>query len=68
MNSARTKDEELDNIIDRIVSGLFSVMVTMGMNFLGNISLATILANSHSRDANYTMSKRSGRRDDLCEA
>lgn len=31
LNSARTKDEELDYVIDRIVSGLFSVMVTMGV-------------------------------------
>lgn len=31
INSATTKDEELDVIIDRIVSGLFSVSVTMGM-------------------------------------
>lgn len=31
LNSARTKDEELDHVIDSIVSGLFSVMVTMGM-------------------------------------
>lgn len=31
LNSARTKDEEIDNVIDRTVSGLFSVMVTMGM-------------------------------------
>ena len=30
LNSAQTKDEELDAIIDRIVSGLFSVVVTMG--------------------------------------
>ena len=30
LNSARTKDEELDYVIDRIVSGLFSVMATMG--------------------------------------
>ena len=30
INSATTKDEELDVIIDRIVSGLFSVSVTMG--------------------------------------
>ncbi|KAF2458485.1 putative Golgi transport protein Sly1 [Lineolata rhizophorae] len=30
MNSANTKDEELDAKIDRIVSGLFSVVVTMG--------------------------------------
>ncbi|PGH08793.1 hypothetical protein AJ79_05892 [Helicocarpus griseus UAMH5409] len=30
LNSAQTTDEELDNMIDRIVSGLFSVSVTMG--------------------------------------
>ncbi|KAG8623579.1 hypothetical protein KVT40_008555 [Elsinoe batatas] len=30
MNSAQTSDEELDAKIDRIVSGLFSVAVTMG--------------------------------------
>ncbi|PGH30740.1 hypothetical protein GX50_06502 [[Emmonsia] crescens] len=30
INSAQTTDEELDNMIDRIVSGLFSVSVTMG--------------------------------------
>lgn len=33
LNSAKTKDEELDNVVDRIVSGLFSVMVTMGKAF-----------------------------------
>ncbi|KAK4453744.1 Sec1-like protein [Podospora aff. communis PSN243] len=31
LNSAKTKDEELDHVIDRIVSGLFSVVVTMGV-------------------------------------
>jgi len=31
LNSAKTKDEELDRVVDRIVSGLFSVVVTMGM-------------------------------------
>ncbi|KAI1748073.1 snare docking complex subunit [Xylaria castorea] len=31
LNSAKTKDEELDYVIDRIVSGLFSVIVTMGV-------------------------------------
>ncbi|KZF19564.1 snare docking complex subunit [Xylona heveae TC161] len=30
LNTAQTKDEELDVVIDRIVSGLFSVVVTMG--------------------------------------
>lgn len=31
LNSARVNDQELDGIVDRIVSGLFSVVVTMGM-------------------------------------
>ncbi|KAI9805680.1 MAG: Sec1 domain containing protein 1 [Piccolia ochrophora] len=30
LNSAQTTDDELDSIIDRVVSGLFSVVVTMG--------------------------------------
>lgn len=30
MNSAETKDEDLDATVDRVVSGLFSVAVTMG--------------------------------------
>ncbi|KAL0942623.1 golgi transport protein [Colletotrichum truncatum] len=31
LNSAATNDEELDRVVDRIVSGLFSVIVTMGV-------------------------------------
>ncbi|KAK9413795.1 putative Sec1-like protein [Seiridium unicorne] len=31
LNSAKTKDEELDHVVDKIVSGLFSVVVTMGV-------------------------------------
>ncbi|KAI2606208.1 Sec1-like protein [Hypoxylon fragiforme] len=31
LNSAKTKDEELDHVVDKIVSGLFSVAVTMGV-------------------------------------
>lgn len=30
MNSAKVSDEEIDTAVDRIVSGLFSVAVTMG--------------------------------------
>ena len=30
LNSAQVNDEELDATVDRIVSGLFSVAVTMG--------------------------------------
>lgn len=31
LNSAKTKDEQLDHVVDKIVSGLFSVVVTMGV-------------------------------------
>ncbi len=31
LNSATTSDDELDRVVDRIVSGLFSVVVTMGV-------------------------------------
>ena len=34
MNSAQTSDEDIDSNVDRIVSGLFSVAVTMG-GFVG---------------------------------
>lgn len=30
INKAQIKDEELDAIVDKTVSGLFSVVVTMG--------------------------------------
>lgn len=31
LNSAQVNDQELDGIVDKIVSGLFSVVVTMGI-------------------------------------
>lgn len=31
LNSAKTTDEELDHVVDKVVSGLFSVIVTMGV-------------------------------------
>ncbi|SPN97354.1 related to SLY1 protein [Cephalotrichum gorgonifer] len=31
LNSAKTSDEELERVVDKIVSGLFSVVVTMGV-------------------------------------
>jgi len=34
LNSAQTADEVLDALIDRIVNGLYSVVVTMGMRNL----------------------------------
>lgn len=33
INSPHSSDEELDTLVDRVVSGLFSVSVTMGMLF-----------------------------------
>lgn len=35
LNSAATSDEELDRVVDKIVSGLFSVVATMGMLEIG---------------------------------
>lgn len=67
LNSAKTKDEELDQVIDRIVSGLFSVMVTMGKKMRGPIAILD-LANNNRCDADYTMSQRRCCRDDCCKA
>ena len=50
LNSARTKDEELDQVIDRIVSGLFSVMVTMGIGIPQHMSS---FADNNRGDANH---------------
>lgn len=54
MNSARTKDEELDHVVDRIVSGLFSVMATMGRYIYYSIVMTGLTSNR--RYANYTLS------------
>lgn len=43
INSGKTSDEELDTVIDKVVSGLFSVSVTMGESYTyvdGGISSA----------------------------
>lgn len=42
INSAQTSDEDLDDVVDKIVSGLFDVSVTMGMFYL-RISLFLFL-------------------------
>jgi hypothetical protein len=52
LNSAKTKDEELDHVIDRIVSGLFSVMVTMGTD-AWTLSSFDLLLTFCSRYARY---------------
>jgi hypothetical protein len=43
LNSALTKDEELDHVVDRIVSGLFSVMATMGKSHICKIIFAWLI-------------------------
>lgn len=43
LNSAKTSDEELEAVVDKVVSGLFSVVVTMGMVFYGGISEGILL-------------------------
>lgn len=59
LNSAKTKDEELDEVIDRIVSGLFSVMVTMGKK--GSVEWFLDFAyGKHRCHAHYQMSQRRG--------
>lgn len=42
LNSAKTSDEELDAVVDRIVSGLFSVVVTMGKLMVLEFGLSTL--------------------------
>lgn len=45
LNSASTSDDDLDRMVDKIVSGLFSVIATMGMGSLfGQLLLDTDLA------------------------
>ena len=44
LNSAQTQDEEIDAIVDRTVSGLFSVVVTMGGIFVHiSVTMAKLL-------------------------
>lgn len=56
INSAQTKDEELDMLVDRIVSGLFSVSVTMGMSLEG-VNESLLLIPVHRSNPHNTMSK-----------
>lgn len=65
LNSAKTRDEELDNVIDKTVSGLFSVMATMGMAILGAIWTSTDLFRRH---ADHTLSQRRRGRNDISKA
>ena len=66
LNSAQVKDEDLDALVDRIVSGLFSVVVTMGM--LGQSQAQHSAHKIYRRDPDHSMSQRWRRRDDMCKA
>lgn len=46
INSAQTSDEDLDAVVDKIVSGLFSVSVTMGMYGFASSDLVANVRNS----------------------
>ena len=66
LNSAQTKDDELDAVIERIVSGLFSVVVTMGE--LGSHIRETYAYAKFRSNTNNSMPTRRGRGDDCCQA
>lgn len=62
LNSAATSDAELDRVVDRIVSGLFSVVVTMGMLCMVLTTIQCAPANTWYCRGNtdYQMSERGG--------
>ena len=66
LNSPKATDEEIDVVVDKAVSGLFSVVVTMGTLFL-DVGL-----DHHSQcprlHTNYSKSSRRASRDDSCKA
>ena len=59
INSAQTSDEDLDAVVDRIVSGLFSVSVTMGM---WNWPWISHMLTPNRCHPHHSMSQRRGRR------
>jgi hypothetical protein len=66
INSAKTSDEELDGIVDKIVSGLFSVSVTLGMfQTVSALESQPLIIHGIIRfDSNHPLSqRRSGRAD-----
>lgn len=54
LNSANAKDEEIDTLVERIVSGLFSVVVTMGSySYNASYTYADLYDRGHT---NYPLS------------
>ena len=72
LNSAKTTDKELDHVVDRIVSGLFSVVVTMGkkksMAALGFVPVARRANLFTRRHPHHTLSKRCSSGNDIGQA
>ena len=66
LNSATTEDEKLDSMIDRAVTGLFSVSVTMGIEWLLSLHhFLSAIADSISRFyTNHPMSEGRASRND----
>lgn len=60
LNSAKTSDEQLDAVVDRIVSGLFSVIVTMGEHCM---QLQVLQTNRERCHSHYSLSQGCGCRD-----
>ena len=66
LNSNQVKDEEIDVLVDRAVTGLFSVVVTMGLHFSPTRLIHD--TNTVSRiDTNNTKSSRWASRNDRCK-
>lgn len=59
LNSAKTSDAELDAVVDRIVSGLFSVVVTMGkLSTVTSMASGRVLTCHRSRrHSNHSLSQ-----------
>lgn len=63
LNSAKTSDAELDRVVDKVVSGLFSVVVTMG-RVNRSLSCDPRADGGHRCYPHYSVSEGRGRRDD----
>ena len=56
LNSAKATDEEIDGLVDRVVSGLFSVVVTMGNDLMKRKEIRHLPCNRLNTD--HQVSKR----------
>ena len=66
LNSAKATDEEIDTLVDRIVSGLFSVVVTMGKEQIPRYELICLSEDRLYTD--HTLPQRRSSRDDSSKA